>query len=188
MGHPRQRVLRNTKGPATLSDNRDPPVPANAPAPDALFALSRRGYARSDKRGMIECANTLPSPANSLDRTALLGTPQKILHHPNMPRGLIHLIWQTLERDQPVGAYICDHSHTGERFWVFAVFLPIKDGYLSVQLSPSSAGWNRLGRCIAICSRLSGIMGLRPPRAPQIWLLGCAKPATPITAASWPQG
>lgn len=128
-----------------MSDNRDPPVPANAPAPDALFALSRRGYARSDKRGMIECANTLPSPANSLDRTALLGTPQKILHHPNMPRGLIHLIWQTLERDQPVGAYICDHSHTGERFWVFAVFLPIKDGYLSVQLSPSSAGLEQVG-------------------------------------------
>lgn len=52
--------------------------------------------------------------------------------------GVFHLMWQELAAGRPFAYYVknlaTDHTH----YWVFAVVLPLDDGYLSMRLKPGS--------------------------------------------------
>lgn len=39
---------------------------------------------------------------------------------------------------RPIGAYVKNMAKTGEHYWVFALVMPIEDGFLSIRLKPTS--------------------------------------------------
>ncbi|WP_436399533.1 PAS domain-containing protein [Roseobacter sp. S98] len=74
------------------------------------------------------------------------GAPHKIIRHPNMPRGVFHLLWECLGRSTPVGGYVQNLSKDGTHYWVFAVMVPTDDGYLSVRLKPLGPRLTRISK------------------------------------------
>ncbi len=102
------------------------------------FNLEDLFFSRTDKRGVIQAANSVFVHVSGFDWSDLEGAPHKIVRHPDMPSGVFHLMWQEIAAGRPIGAYVknlaTDHTH----YWVFAVVLPLDDGYLSLRLKPSS--------------------------------------------------
>ena len=55
-----------------------------------------------------------------------------------MPRAVFWLLWDTIEKGEPVGAYVKNKAKDGRYYWVFAIVTPIEGGYLSVRIKPTS--------------------------------------------------
>jgi aerotaxis receptor len=68
----------------------------------------------------------------------LIKKPHNIIRHPDMPRAVFWLLWQTIEKGEPIGAYVKNRAKNGQYYWVFAIVTPIEGGYLSVRLKPSA--------------------------------------------------
>ena len=110
------------------------------------FQASELFFSRTDPRGVIRFTNETFRRISGYDWEALRGAPHKIVRHPNMPRGLFHLLWEFLGKKLPVGGYVKNLSKDGTHYWVFAVMVPTDDGYLSVRLKPLGGKLNDIKR------------------------------------------
>jgi hypothetical protein len=54
-----------------------------------------------------------------------------------MPRAVFWLLWETIKKGEPVGAYVKNKAKDGRYYWVFAIVTPVEGGYLSVRFKPS---------------------------------------------------
>lgn len=89
-------------------------------------------YSRTDKRGLIRSGNGIFFDVSGHDPETLIGAPHRIVRHPDMPRGLFHLLWAAIQAGEPMGALIKNLAQDGRYYWVFAVLQPLDDGYISV--------------------------------------------------------
>ena len=105
---------------------------------DAPFAIDELFFSRTNKRGIIQAGNYIFKRVAHYDWDQLIGAPHKIIRHPDMPKGVFSLFWETLQRDELIGAYVKNKASDGLEYWVFAVAMPLDDGYISVRIKPSS--------------------------------------------------
>lgn len=105
---------------------------------EAPFKLNEVFFSRTDKRGVIEAGNYIFKRVAHYEWSELLGAPHKIIRHPDMPRGLFHMFWETLKAGNTIGAYVKNQAKDGLYYWVFAVVIPYEGGYLSARIKPSS--------------------------------------------------
>ncbi|HDR29571.1 PAS domain-containing protein [Rhodovulum sp.] len=111
------------------------------PIPDrgeVAFGLDEIFYSRTDQRGVIRAGNSVFRRVSGHDWKDLIGAPHKIIRHPDMPRAVFWLLWQTIQGGQPIAAYVKNRARDGRHYWVFAVVLPIEGGFLSVRIKPST--------------------------------------------------
>lgn len=114
-------------GPATMEMGGEVP-----------FGFEEIFFSRTDPRGVIQAGNATFQRVSGLAWDRLVGAPHKVVRHPAMPRGLFHLLWERLKAGQPTGAYVRNRADDGRSYWVFAVVVPVGDGYLSVRIKPGS--------------------------------------------------
>ncbi len=119
----------------TYHEKRNELRPAYGEAP---FALDEVFFSRTDHRGVIESGNYVFHRVAHHDWDDLIGAPHKIIRHPDMPRGVFWLLWDTIQRGAPIGAYVKNRAKDGLHYWVFAVVMPCGAGYLSARFKPSS--------------------------------------------------
>ena len=50
----------------------------------------------------------------------LLGQPHSIIRHPDMPRAVFKLLWDTVLDRREIFAYVKNMSRNGDYYWVFA--------------------------------------------------------------------
>jgi hypothetical protein len=53
-----------------------------------------------------------------------LGQAHSIIRHPDMPRCVFKLLWDTLQSGQEIFAYVKNMSRNGDHYWVFAHVTP----------------------------------------------------------------
>ena len=83
---------------------------------------------KTDLKGRITYANpTFLSIANLTEKEAL-GAPHSIIRHPNMPRAVFKLLWDTIEAGREIFAYVENLATNGDNYWVFAHVTPTFDG------------------------------------------------------------
>ncbi len=102
------------------------------------FQVHEMFFTRTDKRGVIRAGNEVFQRLTGYGWQDLLGAPHKIIRHPDMPKGVYQLMWDTIKDDKPMAAYVKNRDKSGRFYWVFAVIIPIDDGYLSVRIKPTS--------------------------------------------------
>ena len=105
------------------------------------FRLEDLFYSRTDKGGFIQSANDVFQFVADYDWPDLIGAPHKLVRHASMPRAVFKVMWSHVEAGETVGAYVVNRARDNTCYWVYAVVMPIEDGYLSVRLKPTS---NRL--------------------------------------------
>lgn len=109
------------------------------PSPlEITFPFEELFFSRTDERGILVFGNAVFQRVSIYSWQELLGQPHKIVRHPDMPRGVFHLFWQTLKQNRPVGAYVKNRAKDGRFYWVYAVAAPVDGGFRSVRLRPSS--------------------------------------------------
>ncbi len=57
----------------------------------------------------------------------LMGAPHSLIRHPDMPRCVFKLLWDTLEAKQEIFAYVVNLAKDGSHYWVFAHVTPTLD-------------------------------------------------------------
>lgn len=109
--------------------------PSNGEAP---FGIDEVFFSRTDERGVIEAGNAVFRRVADFEWDKLIGAPHKIIRHPDMPKAVFRLLWDTIQSGAPVGAYVKNRASDGLYYWVFAIVTPISGGYLSVRIKPTS--------------------------------------------------
>ncbi|WP_424978613.1 PAS domain-containing protein [Leisingera sp. S232] len=105
---------------------------------ESAFALDEVFFSRTDTRGVITAGNAVFSRVAKHPLEELLGAPHKIIRHPDMPRAVFQILWDTINAGGTVGAYVKNRAKDGSYYWVFAVVTPCDGGYLSARIKPTS--------------------------------------------------
>ena len=112
---------------------------------------------KTDLKGHITYANDVFLRVSAYDEAEIVGQPHSIIRHPEMPRGIFHLLWETLQGGDEVFAYINNLARDGAGYWVLAHVTPSRDargavvGYHSSRRSPERAA---LGRIAPLYARM----------------------------------
>lgn len=115
-------------------ERRDLNRPSEGEAP---FAVGETFFSRTDDRGVILAGNDIFRRVSAYSWDELIGAPHKKIRHPDMPKAVFYLLWKTIQSGQPIAAYVKNKAKDGLHYWVIAVVVPTKDGYLSVRIKPS---------------------------------------------------
>lgn len=105
---------------------------------------------KTDLRGRITYANRVFQRVAGYTEAELLGAPHSIVRHPDMPRCVFKLLWDTLAAGQEIFAYVLNRAHNGDHYWVFAHVTPSYDdrgavvGYHSSRRLPDRAAVDKV--------------------------------------------
>lgn len=82
---------------------------------------------KTDKAGRITYANRTFLRVAALSEDQTLGKPHNLIRHPDMPRVVFKLLWDTLGAGNEIFAYVLNRAVNGDHYWVFAHVTPSRD-------------------------------------------------------------
>lgn len=101
---------------------------------------------KTDLKGRITYGNRIFIEFSGYTEEELLGAPHNIIRHPDMPRAVFKLLWDTISSGKECFAYVKNMSKDGGYYWVFTNVTPSYDtngnmiGYYSVRRKPKASG------------------------------------------------
>ena len=101
---------------------------------------------KTDLKGRITYGNRIFIEFSGYSEAELLGAQHNIIRHPDMPRGVFQLLWDTIQAGRECHAYVKNLAKDGSVYWVFANVTPSFDeqgrviGYFSVRRKPKASG------------------------------------------------
>lgn len=105
---------------------------------EVLFPVEKILVSATDQRGVIFFASEDFCKVAGFTGDQLLGAPHKIVRHPDMPKGIFYLIWETLRLGRPACTYVKNRTKDGGYYWVLAVITLTSNGYLSSRIKPQT--------------------------------------------------
>lgn len=103
---------------------------------------------KTDLKGRITYVNRVFMAIAGYGEAELLGAPHSLIRHPDMPRCVFKLLWDTLGQGREIFAYVVNMSKNGDHYWVLAHVTPSFDkngqivGYHSNRRVPDRAVLN----------------------------------------------
>lgn len=91
---------------------------------EVFFDTGEIIVSKTDVKGRITYANDIFTNISGFTERELLGQPHSIIRHPDMPRAVFKLLWDTILRGQEIFAYVKNMTKTGDHYWVFAHVTP----------------------------------------------------------------
>ena len=82
---------------------------------------------KTDLKGRITYCNDVFLRVAGYSEKELLGQPHSIIRHPDMPRCVYKLLWDTLAAGQEIFAYVVNRAKNGDHYWVLAHVTPSRD-------------------------------------------------------------
>lgn len=82
---------------------------------------------KTDTKGRITYANQTFCDVAGYSEAELLGQPHSIIRHPDMPRAVFKLLWDTLFEGREIFAYVKNMTKSGDYYWVLAHATPSFD-------------------------------------------------------------
>jgi PAS domain S-box-containing protein len=79
---------------------------------------------KTDLKGHITYANHTFLTIAGFSEEEILAQPHNIIRHPDMPRCVFKLLWDTLKARREIFAYVKNMSRNGDFYWVFAHVTP----------------------------------------------------------------
>ncbi|THF64679.1 PAS domain S-box protein [Pseudothauera nasutitermitis] len=101
---------------------------------------------KTDLAGRLTYANRAFMRVADYAEPDLLGVQHNIVRHPDMPRGVYQMMWETLKAGNEFFGFVKNLTANGDHYWVFANVTPDRDlggepvGYYSVRRIPSVRG------------------------------------------------
>jgi PAS domain S-box-containing protein len=132
---------------SSRTDGAPTPVAEPQPPSDAAAPSSRRIrptdveahfdpadiiVSKTDLKGRITYANSVFCGISGFALPELIGAPHSLIRHPDMPRAVFKLLWDTILDRREVFAYVKNLAKSGDYYWVFAHVTPsyAKDGQM----------------------------------------------------------
>lgn len=99
---------------------------------------------KTDPTGRITYGNRIFIEFSGYTESELIGTQHNIIRHPDMPRAIFKLLWDTIQTKHECNAYVKNMAKDGSFYWVFANITPSLtpngtiDSYFSVRRKPKA--------------------------------------------------
>jgi PAS domain S-box-containing protein len=94
---------------------------------EVFFSADEIIVSKTDLKGRLTYVNRLFCKIASYGETELLGRPHSIIRHPDMPRSIFKLLWDTLADGREIFAYVKNMTKAGDHYWVLAHVTPSYD-------------------------------------------------------------
>lgn len=94
---------------------------------EVFFREDELIVSKTDPKGRLTYVNRLFCRIADYDETDLLGKPHSIIRHPDMPRAVFKLLWDTVADGEEIFAYVKNMTRRGDFYWVFAHVTPSYD-------------------------------------------------------------
>lgn len=82
---------------------------------------------KTDLQGKITYGNELFIKISGYSEEELLGAPHNILRHPDMPKSIFKLLWETVKSGKELIAFVKNRTKDGDYYWVEAQVTPSVD-------------------------------------------------------------
>lgn len=97
---------------------------------------------KTDLSGNITYVNDAFIRISGFSKEELIGSPQNIVRHPDMPREAFRDFWETIKAGKPWSGMVKNRCKNGDYYWVLAHVSPIFKGdtvvgYTSVRVQPT---------------------------------------------------
>jgi aerotaxis receptor len=97
---------------------------------------------KTDLNGNITYVNPYFVEVSGFNEDELMGMPQNIVRHPDMPAQAFADMWKTVKNGTPWTGLVKNRRKTGDHYWVRANITPVRErgkiiGYMSVRTKPS---------------------------------------------------
>lgn len=97
---------------------------------------------KTDLKGRLTYCNRLFLTIAGYTEQECFGEPHSLIRHPDMPRCIFALMWQTIQDGREIFAYVINRTKNGDHYWVNAHVTPSRDrtggivGYHSNRRAP----------------------------------------------------
>lgn len=82
---------------------------------------------KTDLKGKVTYANDVFCRVAEMTTRDVIGQSHNIIRHPDMPRSVFQLLWDTIQAGSEIFAYVKNMSKTGKYYWVIAHVTPTFD-------------------------------------------------------------
>ena len=112
---------------------------------ERTFAQNEFIVSKTDKTGRLTYINKTFMEIADYTEAELLYQQHSIIRHPDMPRGVFKLLWDTIQSGKEIFAFVMNMTKFGDHYWVIAHVTPSYDasgdncGYHSNRRVPSPA-------------------------------------------------
>jgi PAS domain S-box-containing protein len=79
---------------------------------------------KTDTRGRLTYVNDVFLKVSAYPEDYLIGKPHNVIRHPDMPRAVFRLLWETIGSGRELFAYIVNLAGDGAHYWVLAHVTP----------------------------------------------------------------
>lgn len=100
------------------------------PAPvDQEILLDPKRYivSETDEKGRITYCNDYFLEVSGYALEELIGKPHSIIRHPDMPKVVFKLLWETISQGKNINAVVKNLAKDGRYYWIFTEFETRKD-------------------------------------------------------------
>ncbi len=117
---------------------RERPLTGN----EVVFEDHELIVSKTNLKGHLTYCNDIFLRVSGYTEAELLGQPHSIIRHPDMPRCIFKLLWDTLGDGREIFAYVNNRAKNGDNYWVLAHVTPSRDrngtivGYHSTRRVP----------------------------------------------------
>lgn len=95
---------------------------------EILFEQDEIIVSKTNLQGKLTYANDVFCRVAEMSTDEVLGQPHNIIRHPDMPKAVFKLLWETIQTGSELFAYVKNKSKTGKYYWVLAHVTPSFDG------------------------------------------------------------
>ena len=99
---------------------------------------------KTNLKGHITYANKTFMDVSDYTEAEVIGNPHNMIRHPDMPRCVFKLLWETIASGTEIFAYVVNLTKHGDHYWVIAHVTPSFDasgaivGYHSTRRVPNA--------------------------------------------------
>jgi len=140
----RKHFFIANKLPITTLLSRGKKMRMNLPVTNVEYPLQdgKSIVSKTDLKGNITYVNPYFVEVSGFHEEELMGAPQNIVRHPDMPAQAFADMWKTVKKGIPWTGLVKNRRKTGDHYWVLANITPVREkgqviGYMSVRTKPS---------------------------------------------------
>lgn len=104
---------------STSQKRNSKPIPV---AQEILLDPTKIIMSKTNTKGVIEYANDYFIEISGYQEHDLMGEPHNVIRHPDMPRSIFKLLWDTIQKGENVHALVKNLAKDGRYYWVLTNF------------------------------------------------------------------
>ncbi len=105
---------------------------------EAVFESDELFFSITRRDSTILSGNDVFTRISGYAEEELVGSFHNIIRHPDMPKIVFKTLWDALNVDKPLVAYVKNRSRDGKYYWVLAAVFPLGEHLISIRIKPDS--------------------------------------------------